>query len=327
MADERGTLREIAWLELCPWLSLVRAVRLAFAPRMILLGAAGLVAMTFGWRLIGTMFSAMPVPPWPWIAEPIVQSEPVDDLLQPQSSPVVGRESRDLQHLLSGPVMTAAALVQPFSRLFQRDTGAWSCVYWLLCALWSLAVWAAFGGAMTRIAALALARESRLGLLGGLRFGIAKWPAYFFAPLVPLSGGIFLLLLGLVFGLLMKGNFLAMVMSFGWPIVLLAALGMAIVLLGLLFGWALMWPTVSTEGTDAFDAISRSYSYTFQRPLHYLFYGVIALVLGWLAAAVVIWVVQEVVVLSGWALTWGAGSDLRRACCWGHSPAKNHRAF
>lgn len=162
---------------------------------------------------------------------------------------------------------------------------------------------------MTRIAALALARESRLGLFGGLRFGIAKWPAYFFAPLVPLSGGLLLLLLGLVFGLLMKGNFPAMIVSFGWPIMLLACLGLAIVLLGLLFGWALMWPTVSTEGTDAFDAISRSYSYTFQRPLRYLFYGVVAVALGWLAAFVVGWVVQEVEVLSHWALAWGAGSD------------------
>ncbi len=294
MADDRGMLREIARLEICPWLSLVRAARLAFAPRMLLLGAAGLLAMGFGWWAIGTMFpDTAHLPNWLWGETPIPLPGSINDPLHP----------------LTSPALTAAdTLTGPFQQLFQQGQGGWPYVYLLLCALWSLAVWAAFGGAMTRIAALALARESRLGMFGGLRFGIAKWPAYFFAPLVPLAGGILLGLLGLVFGLLMKSNFLALVMSIGWPLMLLASLGLTIVFLGLLFGWALMWPTVSTEGTDAFDAISRSYSYTFQRPLRYLFYGLVAALLGWLAAVVVFWVAKETVVLSDWAISWGAGS-------------------
>ena len=310
MADDRGALREIAWLELFPWLSLVRAVRLAFAPRMLLLAALGLVAMGLGWRAIGTMFSTMPTQPWPWAATVIGPPAPVNELPQSLASHRPPGSVDELLHPLLSPGLTAAdKLTEPFRQLFQPTTGAWPFVYWLLCALWSLAVWAAIGGALTRIAALALARESRLGFLGGLRFGVAKWPAYFFAPLVPLAGGIVLILLGLVYGLLMKLNFVALLLSLGWPIMLLASLGVAIVLLGLLFGWALMWPTVSSEGTDAFDAISRSYSYTFQRPLHYLFYGLVAAALGWLAAAVVFWVAEETVVLAGWAVSWGAGAD------------------
>ena len=50
---------------------------------------------------------------------------------------------------------------------------------------------------------------------------------------------------------------------------------MAVLLLGLIFGWPLMFSTISTEGTDAFDAISRSYAYVFQRPFHYLFYTIL----------------------------------------------------
>ena len=61
----------------------------------------------------------------------------------------------------------------------------------------------------------------------------------------------------------------------------LAGLLMALLLLGLLFGWPLMWGTISTEGTDSFDALSRSYAYLFQRPLHYLFYALVAAI-GWL---------------------------------------------
>jgi len=34
---------------------------------------------------------------------------------------------------------------------------------------------------------------------------------------------------------------------------------------------------------DSFDALSRSYAYVFQRPLHYLFYALVAAVFGALA--------------------------------------------
>ncbi|MEQ8837992.1 MAG: hypothetical protein RID07_14390, partial [Lacipirellulaceae bacterium] len=64
---------------------------------------------------------------------------------------------------------------------------------------------------------------------------------------------------------------------------LLLGLGFAIAAIGLLLGWPLMWSTVAVERTDAFDAISRSYAYVYQRPLHLLFYLCFATVLGILA--------------------------------------------
>ncbi len=54
---------------------------------------------------------------------------------------------------------------------------------------------------------------------------------------------------------------------------------MAVVLIGLL-GWPLMNPTISAEGSDSFDALSRSYSYVFQAPWHYLWYTTVALAYG-----------------------------------------------
>ena len=57
-----------------------------------------------------------------------------------------------------------------------------------------------------------------------------------------------------------------------WPIVLVVGLIMAVVLVGLV-GWPLMYATISAEGSDSFDAISRSYSYVYQAPWHYLWYA------------------------------------------------------
>ena len=82
-----------------------------------------------------------------------------------------------------------------------------------------------------------------------------------------------------------------------------------ILLLGLLFGWPLMWVTVSSERRgDAFEAFSRSYSYTYQRPLHYLFYALLATVYGGFCWLVVYYFSQAVIDFCDWPAAWGAGS-------------------
>ena len=40
MSDNHGTVRELVWSDLCPWLILIRAVRIAVSPRVLLLAAA-----------------------------------------------------------------------------------------------------------------------------------------------------------------------------------------------------------------------------------------------------------------------------------------------
>jgi hypothetical protein len=94
-----------------------------------------------------------------------------------------------------------------------------------------------------------------------------------------------------------------------WPLALVAGLLMTLLLLGVLFGWPLMWATISAEGTDSFDALSRSYAYLFQRPLHYLFYTIVAGFIGWLGWLFVENFAAGVVWMSYWAAGWGTGSQ------------------
>ena len=82
---------------------------------------------------------------------------------------------------------------------------------------------------------------------------------------------------------------------------------MAVLFLGTLFGWPLMWAVISVEGTDSFDALSRTYAYVFQRPLRYLFYIVVAAVIGWLGWILVRNFAAGVVWLGYWAAGWGCG--------------------
>src|SRR5262249_1838712 len=78
----------------------------------------------------------------------------------------------------------------------------------------------------------------------------------------------------------------------------------------LIFGWPLMWPTISAERDgDAFEAFSRSYSYVYGKPLHYFFYVVVAAIFGALCWAVVEIAALFVQEFGFWALAWGGGGD------------------
>jgi hypothetical protein len=65
-----------------------------------------------------------------------------------------------------------------------------------------------------------------------------------------------------------------------YPIWFILALLIAVTLVGLVVGWPLMSPTISAEGTDSWEAVSRSFSYVFQKPFHYLWYALVAACYG-----------------------------------------------
>ncbi len=58
----------------------------------------------------------------------------------------------------------------------------------ILCGLWGAGVWAFFGGAIARSAAVQLAADEQIGAGAALRFAVRKWPAYVAAPLLPIGG-------------------------------------------------------------------------------------------------------------------------------------------
>jgi hypothetical protein len=93
-----------------------------------------------------------------------------------------------------------------------------------------------------------------------------------------------------------------------WFLALVVAFAMTLLLLWILFGWPLMWGAISAEGSDSFDALSRSYAYTFQRPLHYLFYAAVAAAIGWLGWFLVRNFAAGVIWMGYWAAGWGSGA-------------------
>jgi hypothetical protein len=72
-----------------------------------------------------------------------------------------------------------------------------------------------------------------------------------------------------------------------------------------------MWATVSVEGTDAFDALSRSYAYVYQRPWRLLWYVAFAVFLAAVSMFVVKGFATAAIALGDWSVSWGLHKDKR----------------
>ena len=154
-------------------------------------------------------------------------------------------------------------------------------VYFTILGIWFLIIWAIFGGAIARIAAVHVAREEKISLRQALNFSSGKFLSYVFAPVIPLF---IILIVGLIVaagGLLVNVPYLGEILvGVFFFLALAAGAVMTLVALGTAGGLNLMYPTVAVEGSDSFDAISRSFSYVYARPWRMLWYTVVAIAYG-----------------------------------------------
>jgi len=154
-------------------------------------------------------------------------------------------------------------------------------VFGLILLAVLLAIWSLLGGAIHRIAALHVARDEKISIVQSLRFAFSKWPSFFTAPLIPIAV-IFifgaLIMLGGVAGNLW--GFGAILMGVLLVLAILMGLVIAFIAVGLVTGCGLMYPTIAVEGSDSFDAISRSFAYVYAKPWHAALYALVALVYG-----------------------------------------------
>jgi hypothetical protein len=170
--------------------------------------------------------------------------------------------------------------VRPVFYFLNQNASGVDRFYFFLVILWTVTTWAFFGGAITRIAAVEIARNEKIGLTEAVRYTAHRWRSYLFASFAPLLFIAVCVLFLALFGLV---NLIPFVAEFWngllWWLALGIGLFTAVLLVGLV-GWPLIHATLSAEGSDSFDAISRSLSYVLQKPWSYLWYAVVALAYG-----------------------------------------------
>jgi len=154
-------------------------------------------------------------------------------------------------------------------------------VYFILFAVWFLICWALFGGAISRIAAVHVARDEKISVRQAMNFAVGKLLSFASAPVIPI---LIVIVVGLLVALVaLIGNipFLGpIIIGAMFVLALLAGFVMTLVVLGTAGGFNLMYPTIAVEGSDSFDAISRSFSYVYARPWRMLFYTAVAVGYG-----------------------------------------------
>ena len=312
MPEDRAKLREVAWLDVFPWLHMFRAAQLAVGPRMLLLGALGICLTSWGWQALAYVFSGSEDPWLTAVREDYARAPwsvgGARSGYVPGSSDLWAPPALD-DNGANPLVSVRFNLSAPFRHLFHFELSVTSLAFVLACAIWASAVWALFGAAASRFAVVKLAREQAIGIGAALKFARRKWFQSFISPLFPLSFVALCAGFTMVMGWIASGDVGASFTAVVWPIVIVPGILMALATLCLLAGWPLMYPTIGAEGLDSFDALTRSYSYPVHRPFHMIAYALVASLLGIVGMAIVTAFAEATLYLATWGVSWGAGAE------------------
>jgi len=173
----------------------------------------------------------------------------------------------------------------PLQNLVAMGYGVWWLLrchpfFFILFAGGALVIWGLAGGAICRIAAVQYARDEKLTIKQALAFAKEKlFGGFVLAPCIPVAFILITAVCLVVGGMLLRVPFLGDLLA--GPAFILAIGGgfvIAVLLLGLIVGGSLFWPSVAVEGSDAFDSFSRSLSYPLSKPWKAVLYAVMATV-------------------------------------------------
>ena len=171
---------------------------------------------------------------------------------------------------LISPRLGLCSIVQVLlSSLKTVELGEYAVLVVLVLGL--LVIWSVFAGSITRLAAVEFAKGEKLGTKDSIVFAVKRFWSFFWCPLTPVLGVLFFIACNVVGGLLGKIQIAGEIaVAIGFPLAILS--GFLIVFIGVIgfIGFFLMYPTISAEGSDTFDAMSRAYSYVLSRPAHFL---------------------------------------------------------
>lgn len=307
MSSPTSSAPKFSWTDTLPCLVIFRSLSPAFSATVILFALIGVVATPMGWILSERMFLR---------SEEILNSNPVlAEVAEVNRSPYRGvflaSEAGEngltvLGQQLTGPRLVFEQIVKPFYAIFDSAKSAPEFLYFLVGALWSLAVWSFVGLGITRVSLLRFTRNEHAGLDDAFEYAQDYFTTCFSALAMPIGFAFLLCIPAFLIGLVLGADFGALVISLFWILVLAIAFALGLLLLGLMVSWPLVVCSVAAEGQNAFDAVTRAFAYVFQRPVNYFFYVMIALLFGGVCWLAVNQFTESVIRLSFWSTSWGA---------------------
>jgi hypothetical protein len=339
MPDEAVSLRDINWRQTFPFTHLFRAFRIAVHPSKLILALLAIACLWCG----GLVLDAI------WARDYQVTPAEVTTLLLRESPNPMERalaqgfarnglrtEARQERAQREGflgifhtffafevrqanDVLTfghASGSYNPFDSIWRFvvvvPLWLWS-NHWLFALIytaWFLLIWSVFGGAISRIAAVHVARDEKISVRHALSFSTSKVLSFIFAPVIPVLIVLGIgALIGVVSTILLHIPYVGpVIVGLLFFLALIGGFVITLVILGTIGGFNLMYPTVAVEGSDSFDAISRSFSYVFARPWRMLWYTIVTVIYGAICYLFVRFFIWLVLAATWFFMTWFLGA-------------------
>jgi hypothetical protein len=154
-----------------------------------------------------------------------------------------------------------------------------------------------------------LAHGEKPGLIEPLHFAKKNFFSFLFAPLLPVIGIVLCGLCIALFGLVGRipwgiGNIIIVILM---CLTLITGAIIAVLLIGTVAGFNLMFPAVAYDGSDFFDAMARAFGYIKRKPWHMLFYTAAAAAYGAICYTFVRFFFFLLLWSSRWFLRFGLG--------------------
>ncbi len=301
------SLDQPTWRDRTPWLLLCQLSPIALSPPTMLIAMVGAILTTTCWWLCDAAFvgpdqltdnvplqvdvkyfglfpgqrefDSCPIGCYkiPWIRDAVVHTGPWPD------DPILAVPYR---------------FCRPFFQLI-RPGGSWGeFAYYLFGGLGMLAVWSLFGAAITRTAVLKIGRGEAIYPSDSIKFAKQRFGSHIAAVTCPLIMISMMAIPLMALGWMMRANLGVAIV--GCLFVAILPIGLLMSLIGVAWslGWPLAWGSLSSDGMDSFDAMSRSFSYACHRPLRYLAYAGLAMTVG-MFSWLVVWGFSELIIQTG----------------------------
>jgi hypothetical protein len=289
----RATLDGIELASVLPSVHLLSAVRFAFSPSRLVLGLLAVVLI----YVLGTGMDAAWGPAEAAVTIPVAGERVVaageyhvfETLVRSEVAAFKQTIASALRLEIGVPFLVDGRAWQGTGVLGGLTRMVFGIPTWLVtthpgfAAVFSvvaLGVTVLLGGAISRSMAMQAGRHVRLGAGASIGYVARRMVWYLATALIPPAVVVVLMLLASLLGLLFNVPGLDVAGGLLYGVVLVLSIGAAAVVIGMAAAGNLMMPAMGVEGTDAFDAVSRSFAYVFGRPLHFLWYVAVALVAG-----------------------------------------------
>lgn len=282
------------------WLDIFSGFRIAFDARKIILGTVGMLVTIL--VVLGLLHLAGSWYPQAQATGAVLLRDP---LIYFRVFAEVFREADTWLERRTIISNTFTGIMSFFAGLDGRGIALFSAGIVILLFIWSY-----IGGAMARLAAVDFARDERLPVGDATTFSARKFGSFFWCPIVPFIFAAILVLCMLLLGWIGRIPVVGPIaMGIGYPLAAIAAAFTLLLFIGTALGFPFMWPTIAMEGTDAFDAISRAFSYLFSKPWKVFWCWFVALVYGIAVTVFVAWFTGMLLCIADAAVARGLGAN------------------